>query len=122
MLQDSIRRYVPGQELHDAACMVTLRDSLHFAEASVTRFEMDPPGGPKLSFLSIKVVEPEQAARVQWDVRRRSEFSSLLPDYAPLILPVTDSTGGVWRGQLLHWLQFPDSVGRERAIARAPVV
>ena len=25
MLQDSIRRYVPGQELHDAACMVTAR-------------------------------------------------------------------------------------------------
>ena len=33
MLRDSIRRYVPGQELHDAACMVTLRDSLRFARA-----------------------------------------------------------------------------------------
>lgn len=32
MLQDSIRHYVRGQELYEAACMVTLRDSLHFAE------------------------------------------------------------------------------------------
>ena len=46
MLQDSVRRYVRGQELYDAACMVTLRDSLHFAEASVERFEMAPPGQP----------------------------------------------------------------------------
>jgi hypothetical protein len=117
MLQDSIRRYVPGQELHDAACVVTLRDSLHFAEASVDQFEMDAPGQPRRSFLSIKVVEPEQAMRIQWDSRARNEFSSLLPDYAPLVLSVTDSTGAVWRGRLLYWLQFSDSDARVRAIA-----
>jgi hypothetical protein len=120
MLQDSIRRYVPGQELHDAACIATLRDSLRFAEASVAQFEVAPPGGPRRSFLSVKVVEPEQAGRVQWDVRRRDEFSSLRPDYAPIVLPATDSAGGFWRGRLLHWLQFRDSVARQQSMSRAP--
>jgi hypothetical protein len=120
MLQDSIRHYVPGQELYEAACMVTLRDSLHFAEASVVRFEMAPPGQPQRSFLAIKVIEPEEAASVQWDSRPRNEFSSLLPNYAPPILGVTDSTGAVSRGRLLYWLQFSDSSARQRALARAP--
>jgi hypothetical protein len=72
MLRDSIRRYSPGQELHDAACMVTLRDQLHFAEASVSRFENAPPGGARRTYLNIKVIEPKQARRVQWDVRPAS--------------------------------------------------
>ncbi|HSQ30432.1 MAG TPA: hypothetical protein VLN49_11315 [Gemmatimonadaceae bacterium] len=119
MLKDSIRHYVPGQELHDAACMVTLRDSLHFADASVEHFVMAPPGQPRRDFLTIKVIEPDQAKRVQWDVRRRDEFTSLLPDYAPLILPATDSMGGVWRGPILYWLQFSDSSARAQAMSRA---
>ena len=121
MLRDSIRRYAPGQELHDAACMVTLRDSLHFAEAYVSHFMLTPPGvAPERSFLTIKVVEPEQAARVQWDVRYRNEFSSLLPDYAPLIQPITDTAGNVWRGRLLAWLQFANDSSRERAFGFMP--
>ena len=119
MLQDSVRHYVRGQELYDAACMVTLRDSLHFADASVERFEMTSPGRPTRSFLTIKVVEPEQAARVQWDTRPRNEFSSLLPDYAPLILPMTDSAGGLWRGPLLDWLQYADTARRRQAVSAA---
>lgn len=120
MLQDSIRHYVRGQELYEAACMVTLRDSLHFAEASVERFELAPPGQPQRSFLSIKVIEPDQATSVQWDTRPRNEFSSLLPDYAPLILSVSDSNGTVWRGRFTYWLQFSDSIARQRALARVP--
>ena len=121
MLKDSIRHYVPGQELHDAACMVTLRDKLHFAEASVERFEMAFPGQPKQSFLTIKVVEPEQASRVQWDAHPRDESSSLLPDYAALILPVTDSAGVVWRERVLYWLQFSVASKRQAAIPQRPV-
>ena len=120
MLQDSVRHYVPGQELHEAACMVTLRDSLGFADASVARFEWTPPGQPLRSFLTIKVVEPAQASQVQWDVRARSEFTSLLPDYAPLILPVTDARGDVLSGRIDNWLQFSDSGRRELALANAP--
>jgi hypothetical protein len=100
--------------------MVTLRDSLHFVEASVERFDMAPPGQPARSFLTVKVVEPDQAARVQWDARPRDEFSSLLPDYSQVILPVTDSTGAVWRGRILYWLQFTDSSRRQQALAHAP--
>ena len=121
MLRDSIRHYVPGQDLHDAACVVTLRDSLHFAEASVEHFQLGPPGQPPRSFLSIKVVEPEQVSRIQWDARPRNEFSSLLPDYAPFVVPVTDSTGGVWRGRLLFWIQLRTSADRQSALSRAPV-
>lgn len=120
MLQDSIRHYVRGQELYEAACMATLRDSLHFAEASVEHFEMAPPGQPQRSFLAIKVIEPEEAASVQWDTHPRSDYSSLLPDYAPLILAFTDSTGAVRRGRLTYWLQFSDSADRQRALTRAP--
>lgn len=120
MLQDSIRRYVPGQELHDAACMVTLRDSLHFADVSVQRMEWDIPGDPKRSYLTIKLIEPEQSARVQWDVRARNAHTSLIGDYAPLLLPVTDSSGGVWIGRIVHWLQSADTSRRQRAMADAP--
>lgn len=118
MLQDSIRRYVPGQELHDAACMITLRDSLHFVDASVDWFQMTSPGQPTRSLLAVKVIEPTQASRVQWDVHPRDEFTSLIPDYAPLILSVTDSTGAVWRGRLLNWLQLADNAQRAAALAR----
>lgn len=120
MLRDSVRRYVAGQELHDAACMVTLRDSLGFAEASVTRHTSAAPGQPKRTYLTIRVVEPDQAARVRWDTRPRSEFSALLPGYAPIALPLTDSAGGLARGRLLFWLQFPDGPAREAAVREAP--
>jgi hypothetical protein len=123
MLQDSIRHYVPGQELHDAACMVILRDSMHFAEASVEHFFMAPPTTPGAKqLLIIKLIEPQDAALVKWDVRERSDFSSLLPDYAPLVIPVTDSTGGVWMGRLVNWMQFyhSDSATRSTVLARAP--
>lgn len=56
---------------------------------------------------------------MQWDTRPRNEFSSLLPDFAPLIMAVTDSTGGVWLGRLAYWLQFSDSTRGQRALARA---
>lgn len=120
MLQDSIRRYVPGQELHDAACMVTLRDSLHFADASVVSFEMQQPDGKTRSLLSIKVVEPNEASTVQWDVHRRNVFTSLLPDYAPVVLPITGVNGEFYSGRIMNWLQHRDSASRQRAIARAP--
>jgi hypothetical protein len=120
MLRDSVRRYVPGQELHDAACMVTLRDSLHFAEASVSWFSMAPPGAKPQDFLTIKVIEPDQASRVQWNPRIRDEFTSILPDYASVILPITDSSGAVSRGRFEFWLQFPDSASRHDILARNP--
>lgn len=120
MLQDSIGHYVRGQELHDAACIVTLRDSLHFADASVEELEWAPPGQPVRSYLTIKVIEPQQGARVQWDLRPRQEFTSLLQEYAALILPVTETAGGVWRGRILNWLQFSDTVRLQRVIAAAP--
>lgn len=120
MLRDSIRRYVPGQELHDAACVVTLRDSLHFVEASVVHFEMAPPGQPRRSYLIVKVIEPQDSARVQWDSKPLNAFSAMLPAYAPIILPLTDSTGGLWRGRLLFWLQFSSKADREAAAQRMP--
>lgn len=120
MLRDSVRRYVPGQELHDAACMVTLRDSLHFADASVTWFILTPPGSKTRSVLSIKVIEPDQAWRVQWNPRPGDDFTSLIPDYAPVVLPITDSGGAVWPGRFQFWLQFPDSGARQAALTRAP--
>ena len=120
MLRDSVRHYVPGQELHDAACMVTLRERLGFVEASVARLDFTPAGGPERTYLTIKLLEPQESARVQYDVRPRDEFSSLLPDYAGIILPITDSTGGVFRGRVLYWLQASDSTARSRLMSYVP--
>jgi hypothetical protein len=120
MLRDSIRHYVPGQDLHDAACMVTLRDSLHFAEASVMRFLMNVPGQPERNSLLVKVIEPQYASRVRWNKPPGDDFSSLLPDYAPYVLAMTDSSGGVWRGGMTYWLQFGDTATRAAALARSP--
>src|SRR5262245_32844555 len=64
MLRDSVRRYAPGQDLHEAACMITLRDSLHFAEASVNYWQLSVPGQPERVFLAIKVVEQIGRAHV----------------------------------------------------------
>jgi len=67
MLQDSIRRRVPGQTLESAACMVTLRDSLHFADASVQGISYS--GGADAAvrnYLVVKVIEPQEATRVRW--------------------------------------------------------
>jgi hypothetical protein len=120
MLQDSVRHYVPGQELYDHACMVTLRDSLHFADAYVENYFTTPPGGKALRFLSIKVVEPQDSARVRWDARKRSEYSSLIPDYAPLVLAISDSNGTPSQGRLMQWLQFyqRDSVMRSSILTQ----
>src|SRR6266566_1951964 len=65
MLQDSIRRRVPGQTLEDAACMITLRDSLHFADALVATYS-GVPGAAGRTFLVVKVIEPQEATRVRW--------------------------------------------------------
>jgi hypothetical protein len=74
------------------------------------------------SFLAIQVIEPQDSARVQWDVRQRNEFTSLLPAYAELVMPVTDSTGAVWQGRLLNGFQYyaTDTARRRTALARAP--
>jgi hypothetical protein len=106
MLQDSVRHYVPGQELYDHACMVTLHDSLHFADSYVNYYYSNPPGGKSTVFLSIKLIEPQDSGRVQWDTRKRSEYSSLLPDYASVVLAASDSTGMLSQGRILQWLQF----------------
>lgn len=82
MLRDSIRHYVPGQDLHDAACMATLREKLGFADALVMHYV----NSPQSEFLLIKVVEPQDRARVQWRPVPADSFQSLRADYARLIL------------------------------------
>ncbi len=110
MLRDSIRHYVPGQDLHDAACMVTLREKLGFADALVTTYE--GLNGPGSEFLLIKLVEPQDRERVRWNAVPLDSFQSLRPDYAPFIVPITDSSGGVWIGRFMNWLQHGDSATR----------
>lgn len=122
-LQDSIRHRVPGQTLADAACMVTLRDSLHFADALVNDLTYSPaPGQPARHYLIIKVVEPQDSARVRWRPAPRDSFTVLRPSYATVILPVTDSLGRLMIGRLLGPLQLynHDSAVRAAAIKSRP--
>src|SRR5665213_1064207 len=95
-LQDSIAHRVPGQTLEDAACMVTLRDSLHFADALVqTLFDATgPTGEAPHKYLVIKVIEPQDASRVRWAPAPKDSNTVLRPSYAAVILPITDSVGG----------------------------
>src|SRR5438309_2507017 len=59
MLRDSIRRRFPGQTLESAACMVTLRDSLHFADALVQGITYSAGAGAAVrNYLVVKVIEP----------------------------------------------------------------
>jgi len=118
MLQDSIGRRVPGQKLENAACMVTLRDSLHFADASVTAISYS--GGESegvRTYLVVKLIEPQEARRVRWAPQPPDTFAVLRPSYAPLVLPATDSSGGLLVGRIFWPLQFyaRDSAARTRA-------
>ncbi|MES2522112.1 MAG: hypothetical protein V4617_05375 [Gemmatimonadota bacterium] len=118
MLQDSVSHYVPGQQLHDAACMATLRYKLNFRDAYVSRFLGF--SGKDSEFLSIRLVEPGRES-AQWRALPQDEFHSMMPDYAPLLIAATDSTGGIWPGRLLFGMQFSDSAVRAQQIARAGV-
>ncbi len=117
MLQDSIRRRVPGQTLEDAACMITLRDSLHFADASVAGYS-GVPGAAGRRFLVVKVIEPQEATRVRWARQPPDTFNVLRPMYATLILPATDSLGRLWQERLFWPLQFyaRDSAARAQSL------
>ncbi|HEU0015425.1 MAG TPA: hypothetical protein VFQ45_17175 [Longimicrobium sp.] len=120
MLRDSVRKHRPGTELHDAACMVVLREDLGFADALVqTRHVQMRPDAEPETFLVIKVVEPAEAARVVWRTLPADTFTILRPEYAPVVLPVTDSAGGFWRSRILDPLQFYARPDEERAHAFA---
>lgn len=122
-LQDSIRHRVPGQTLADAACMVTLRDSLHFADALVDELTYAArPGDAARHYLIIKVIEPNDAARVRWRKAPRDSFTVLRPDYAAVVLPVTDSLGRLAVGRLFAPLQLygDDSATRAAMIRDRP--
>jgi hypothetical protein len=103
MLEDSVAKYVPGQTLHDAACQIVLRRDLKFPETLVHEVHMygaaSAGGWPR--FVSIRVVEPRSRHRVRWRRVPADSFETLLPDYASLVLPVTDSSGNIWMNRLL---------------------
>lgn len=122
MLQDSVRHYVPGQELSDHACMVTLRDSLRFPDAYVEYYFTQVDSGSMRVLLSIKVVEPQDSNLVHWDARPRNPFSSLLPDYSSLVLAASDTAGALYTGRILQGLEtyHSDSVYRRAVFAGAP--
>ena len=115
MLQDSIRKYVPGTELHDGACMAVLRDKLHFTDAYVSRAQGFTQSAPDFTFYSIRLVEPRRFAPSPFDARDRNAFTSLRPEYANVILPITDSTGGVHSARLQFWLNFRGDSARRLA-------
>ena len=110
MLQDSVRHYVPGQELSDHACMITLRDSLHFPDAHVEYYFTETDHDSLHVFLSIKVVEPEDSGRVHWDLHPRDPSSSLLPDYAALVLGASDTAGVLNPARILEGVQAYQSI------------
>lgn len=119
MLQDSVAHYAQGATLESAACMVILRDSLHFADAAVESFtNWQPAGSPERKYLVIKVVEPSSRGRVRWTAARPDSFTTLQPAVAPLVMPLSKPDGSVNVTRLLFPLQFyaRDSVARARVL------
>jgi hypothetical protein len=117
-LQDSIRHRVPGQTLEDAACMVTLLDSLHFADALVqSRVRPASAGEAEQEYLVIKVIEPQDSARVRWRPAPRDSFKVQRPDYASVVLPVTSWNGQLLSGRLNEPLQLYGRNPADRAAA-----
>lgn len=114
MLEDSIHRFAPGRQLHEAACMAVLRYELRFPDALVSRYVGFT--GTK-EFISIRLVEPSDRRAVRWRTIPTNAFAALMPEYAAIILPVTDSTGGIWMRRLVRSVDTRDSVARSRALA-----
>lgn len=119
MLEDSIAHYAPGQTLQSAGCMATMRYQLKFRDALVRRYRgYDGPTSTR-EFLSIRLVEPGNRTVGQWRSISTDPFQSLLPEYAPLIVPVTDSVGNVYTQRILNGLYTRDSITRQRILTRA---
>jgi hypothetical protein len=116
-LEDSLQRHVPGQTLADAACMATLRYKLGFADASVTVYSGFERDNPNRKFVAVRLVEPQKGSI--WRTLPSDRYESLLPLYAPLILPVTDSAGNVYVSRLLFGYQQADSGRRELLLSGA---
>ncbi len=127
-LQDSIARRVPGQTLHDDGGIVTLKDSLRFADVQVVRLTMI--GGPdakspteRRQFLVIKVVEPQDSALVAWAPSPRG-MNVVRPEYAAFVGASVSGVG--MRSFDSNWLQPAlnmyrrDSVGRAQGVAPHP--
>lgn len=122
MLKDSIAKYSPGTELHDAACMATLRYKLGFRDAMVTHYLewQKKSDGTTRDFLAIRLIEPRSTTVPGWRTLKTDDFASLIPDYGTLVLPVTDSAGGVSWSRSLFSLQFSDSTVRARVMEGGP--
>lgn len=56
---------------------------------------------------------------VPWNPAILDRGASLRPDNAELLLPITDSTGGMHVGRVAYWLQFAVE-SRAAAVARMP--
>lgn len=121
MLKDSVAKYSPGSQLHDAACMAVLRYKLGFRDALVMHHEYQRgPDDSTQYFLAIRVVEPRSARVAPFRTIRTDDYTSLLPDYGALVLPATDSTGGIWMERITYPLQFVDPEWRADVMAKGP--
>jgi hypothetical protein len=98
--------------------MVTLLDSLHFADALVqSRIRPASAGEAEKEYLVIKVIEPQESARVRWRPAPKDSFKVLRPDYASIVLPVTSWNGQLLSGRLIEPLQLYGRDPTERAAA-----
>lgn len=122
MLRDSVEARRPGTKLYEAACMQLLREELGFPDASVNELTIGSSvGAPTRTYLVIKLIEPADKRRVQWLRNPLDTFKVLHPQYASVILPITDKTGTLSTGQFIMPLQLYG--GRESAsgpLASAP--
>src|SRR5205823_3039317 len=98
-----------------AACMVTLRDSLHFADALVQGITYSAGAGAAVrNYLVVKVIEPQDANRVRWAPAPPDSLTVLRPAYGAVVLPTTDSLGQLWLA-LTEALRDPNGAVRTAA-------
>lgn len=117
MLKDSVRARRPGTELYEAACMQLLREQLGFADASVEEVTINSPGETRpQTYLSIKLIEPLDRQQVRWLRTPLDTFRVLRPQYASLVIPITDSMGTFLAGRFIVPLQL---YGRGEAVSKS---
>lgn len=75
MLQDSLRKYVPGQTLESHSCAANLRYKLHFAEAAADVIRMSDSS----RYIIVSVIEPQDSALVRHRVLPRDTTDSHSP-------------------------------------------
>jgi hypothetical protein len=104
-LAEAFRQHAPERSLFSSACKVILRDSLGFPDAAVVRRRVTSESGKQSDRVTITVVEPADAARIQF----RPAPPQALPlraEWRAALAPFSDAQNQLLLGPFMFSLQL----------------